>query len=267
VPSFLLNDPDFVVGADPSHGLFGEVDEDEPNIPDSAVLKKSSATPQQRRRQEEVREQRQVHGDVDVTFMADAIQQIRTGVSNRKLNRAPLTYMELPEASRVFDGLLYNVLKMVIKGIKAALLNCVKNPSYVQAMCVLMHRMEMSRFERISQALSGLDYIQWKGDARTYQVDVMNAVREIRACQANMTHLILSRIVKSFEGKSKTVQYKVAEIINSGVDIDETLNLYDIIHSICYDIATVGDTKQSVNSIVDEEKCDFCGHKHKTADC
>ena len=95
----------------------------------------------------------------------------------------------------------------------------------------------------------------------------MNAVREIRACQANMTHLILSRIVKSFEGKSKTIQYKVVEIINSGVDIDETLNLYDIIHSICYDIATVGDTKQSVNSIVDEEKCDFCGHKHKTTDC
>lgn len=107
-----------------------------------------------------------------------------------------------------------------------------------------MHRMEMSRFERTSQALSGLDYIQWKGVARTYQVDVMNAMREIRACQANMTHLILSRIVKSFEGKSKTIQYKVVEIINSGVDIDETLNLYDIIQSICYDIATVGDTTQ-----------------------
>jgi hypothetical protein len=127
--------------------------------------------------------------------------------------------------------------------------------------------MELSKFDRILPSLTALDEISWSGDVHGYQVGVMNAIHEVRACRANITHLILARIVKSFEGKSKTVQYKIAEIINSGVETDDTLNLYDIVQSICTDIATVGDTKKSVNSILDEVTCDFCGFKHKTTDC
>ena len=63
------------------------------------------------------------------------------------------------------------------------------------------------------------------------------------------------------------MQYKIAEIINSGVVIDESLNIFDIIQSICSDIATVGDTKGQVNSITDDVICDYCGFKHKTEEC
>ena len=57
--------------------------------------------------------------------------------------------MELPIASRTLDGLLYNVLKMVIKGSKAALLMCVVFPSYVQAVFVLINpcKQQISGFE------------------------------------------------------------------------------------------------------------------------
>ena len=119
------------------------------------------------------------------------------------------------------------MLKIAIKGTKAALLNCTRNPSYVQAVCVLFNHMELSKFDRILQSLAALDDISWSGDVHNYQVSVMNAVREVRSCRVNITHLILACIVKSFEGKSKTVQYKIAEKINSGVAIDETLNIYD----------------------------------------
>ena len=81
--------------------------------------------------------------------MVDAIQSIRTGVSKRALNTAPHAYMELPEASRTLDGLLYNVLKMVIKGTNAALLNCIRNPAYVQTICVLFNHMGPSGVDRI----------------------------------------------------------------------------------------------------------------------
>jgi hypothetical protein len=76
--------------------------------------------------------------------------------------------------------------------------------------------------------------------------------------------------MKAFEGKSRSVQYKIATIINSGVAIDDTLNVYDIIQSICSDMATVGDVKTTVNqvnSVLEELKCDFCGYRHKTEDC
>jgi hypothetical protein len=95
----------------------------------------------------------------------------------------------------------------------------------------------------------------------------MDAIREVRATKANITHLILTRLMKAFEGKSKTVQYTIADVINSGESIDESLNLLGNIQSICSDIATVGDVKSTVNSVMDEIKCEYCGFKHHTEDC
>ena len=268
VSSFLLNDPDFDVDPDPSRGWFPGSGKAARNtiVPDSAMPAEPESDPGQTPLGRRIRQQMSVD-DGSLDDVVEDIRHIRTGVSKCTLKRAPITYLELPEASRTLDGLLYNVLKMVIKGSKASLLSCVRNPSYVQAIYVLVNHMELSKFERILRALNSLDGLAWKGDVHEYQVDVMNAVREVRSCQANITHLILARIVKSFEGQSKTVQYTIAEIINSGVAIDDTLNLYDIVQSVCADIATVGDTKQAVNSIMDQLVCEFCNGKHRTADC
>lgn len=39
---------------------------------------------------------------------------------------------------------------------------------------------------------------------------------------------ILSRVMKSFDGKSKTVQFKIAEQINNS-PVSDTLNVFDIV--------------------------------------
>ena len=179
----------------------------------------------------------------DVQSFMEDMASLRTGVAKRTLKKAPGTYMEMPAASRNLDGLLYNVLKMVVKGSKTSLLTCVMFPSYVQAICVLINHMDISKYDRITRSIFDLDKLVYTGDVHAFQVTAMNVIREVRASKANMTHLILTRLMKAFEGKSKAVQYKIAEIINSGVEINETLNLFDIIQSLCSDIATVGDVK------------------------
>jgi hypothetical protein len=273
VPSFLISDPDFDMprqtgaASDGLAGIFDSVSTS--NVPASAAQKEPDpeASPLQKRRAAAA-QKRGIFVDAEQvgSFMAD-VDSLRTGVSKRTLKKAPRTYMDLPQASRTLDGLLYNVLKMVIKGSKAALLMCVMFPSYVQAVCVLVNHMDISKYDRITRSIFELDKLTYTGDVHAFQVTAMNVIREVRASKANMTHLILTRLMKSFEGKSKTVQYKIAEIINSGVEIDETLNLFDIIQSLCSDIATVGDTKAAVNSVTEEAVCDFCSFKHKTSEC
>ena len=48
--------------------------------------------------------------------------------------------------------------------------------------------------------------------------------------------------MKSFEGKSKTVQFKIAQDFNK-MDVGHPeINLYDMVQGYCADLATVGDS-------------------------
>jgi hypothetical protein len=257
VPSFLLNDPDFM-------GV--PVAASSPRRPTPPINKTDSVSDVPQSASDTDAAKRRLFTDPS-TVSFDDLDALRTGVTKVRLKKSPTTYMELPEASRSLDGLLYNVLKMVVKGSKSSLLTCVMFPSYVQAVCVMISHMDISKYDRIIRAIFGLDQLTFNGDVHVFQVKAMSVIREVRASKANITHLILTRLMRAFEGKSKTVQYKIAEIINSGVEIDETLNLYDIIQSLCSDIATVGDVKASVNSVTDDVKCNHCGYNHKTEDC
>ena len=59
----------------------------------------------------------------------------------------------------------------------------------------------------------------------------------------------LHKIMHAFDGKNKSIQYKIASDINSTI-VDDSLNIYDTIQGYCADIAAVGDGRQStVNSI------------------
>ena len=52
--------------------------------------------------------------------------------------------------------------------------------------------------------------------------------------------------MKSFEGKSKAVQFKIAEDSNK-MDVNSPeVNLYDMVQGYCADLATVGDSKPHV---------------------
>ena len=263
VPTFIKNDPDFAMYYDPRDSYASESgDLQEGSEPESGTM--IPTTPMEIRRQRLIASA----GPKKMLFTDTDIKPVsHTALPPRTLAAAPITYMQLPEKSRELDALLFNVFKMVVKGSKAGIITCVMFPSYIQAVCVLVEHMNISKYDRITRSIFALDQLSYQGDVHKFQVAAMDAIREVRATRANITHLILTRLMKAFEGKSKTVQYKIADIINSGESIDESLNLFDIIQSICSDIATVGDVKSTVNSVMDDIKCDYCGFKHRTEDC
>lgn len=117
-------------------------------------------------------------------------------MSKRILKPSPMSYMELPMESRILDGLLYNLFKMVVKGSKNAILTCVMNPSHVQAVCVLVEHMNISKYDRITKSIFALDRLTYTGDVHKFQIQAMESIKEIRACKANVTHLILTRLMK-----------------------------------------------------------------------
>ena len=90
-------------------------------------------------------------------------------------------------------------------------------------------------------------------------------------------HYVLTRIMKSFNGKLKTIQYRIAEDINQRV-IDDNTNIYDMVKKYAVEIASVGDTKTNVNMASDEGSaaentkanttgatCTYCGKRNHTA--
>ena len=74
--------------------------------------------------------------------------------------------MNLPKASRILDGMLYNVMLMIVKGTKSALLCCVKFPSYVLARIVLHKHMDINLNERKAKAIdiAAVDMLSYNGD-------------------------------------------------------------------------------------------------------
>ena len=187
-------------------------------------------------------------------------------VSNFSLGSSGLRYSELSEDTRALDALLYNVLKINVKGSRNSLIPCVTFPSYVHAMCVLSKHMDISKTDRILRAIGAWDKLLFKGNVASYQTEVMSLKRELDASGANITHFMMGKIMRSFDGKSKTVQFKIAEDLNTR-QIDETLNVYDLVQTYCADLASVGDGNSAkvgnVNIV-----CHECGESgHKRPDC
>ena len=74
--------------------------------------------------------------------------------------------------------------------------------------------------------------------------------RECDTCRVTVTHLITCQLMKAFAGKSKTVQFKIAEDFNRLNLDDPNTNLYDLVPGYCSDIATVGDSKPHIVTVV-----------------
>ncbi len=202
------------------------------------------------------------------------------------LGKAQIPFRDLPDATKELDGMLYNILLMNLKGSKNALLFCVKDPSYVQACIVLSKHINISRNERKTKVLEAFDKLRFTGNVQAYQIESMGVITELFDSGVTMMDYALSKIMKSFEGKSKTIQYQIAHDINTK-DIDDNLNLYDLIQGYCAQIATVGDMQVSVgaveNTTADEtrrpkptgaqperpnNRCPYCEKKgHTLANC
>jgi hypothetical protein len=82
--------------------------------------------------------------------------------------------------------------------------------------------------------------------------------------------------MKSFDGKSKTTQHKIAHDINN-LDTENDFNIFDRIQGYCADLASVGDGAFSVNHVNEGDNssssgvnavfCSYCskpGHEEKT---
>jgi hypothetical protein len=193
--------------------------------------------------------------------------------SINSLHPASLKYMNLPPESRTLDALLYNVLLMNVKGSKNALLRCVASPSYVYGKIVLNKHMDISRSERKTRAFSHMDELKCRGDPHAFEVKAVGAWREITESKCTMKDYAMTRIMKAFDGVSKTTQRKIARDLNNN-DLD-SLNYFDLIHGYCSDLASVGDHRQQVNNTSDATDspnepgaCPFCGMKgHTESDC
>ena len=172
VSFFLINDPDFDMPRVTGPGLTKEFDaasttDTEFDVPMCA----QTGSPLQRRvraKRAELAERLATSPEESIIGMMADVDSLRTGVSKRALLKAPNSYMELSEASRTLDVLLYNVLRMVVKGSKAALLMCVMAPSYVQAVCVLVNHMDISKYDRITRSIFNLDQLTYVGDVHTF---------------------------------------------------------------------------------------------------
>ena len=66
-----------------------------------------------------------------------------------------------------------------------------------------------------------------------------------------MIDYALSRIMKSFDGKSKSLQYKIAQDINAKKN-DEDNNIFDMIQGYCADVASVGDSRLAANFVEED---------------
>jgi len=116
-----------------------------------------------------------------------------------------------------------------------------------------------------TNAFEKMDQLQFKGDVQSYQIDAITVVQELFDSKANMIDHALSKVVKSFEGRSKTIQFRIADDINNTTDTGK-LNIFDMIQSCCADVAAVGDGKSKPTRQISEvPKCSHCGKKGHTA--
>ena len=207
-------------------------------------------------------------GDVEsVQFpRSAAVGSAATG--STQLNATGTNYFDLPDGARVLDAQLYNVLCMSIKGSKRILLECVQFPSYIQGICVMYRHADISKNDRITRAFDDMDKLAYNGDVLKWQSDAVKKIRELFDSKASIMHYVLSRIMKSFDGKLKTIQYKIAEDINSRV-VDDSTNVFDMVQAYATDIASVGDSKHSgALNINTDVKCTYCHNKgHLESDC
>ena len=118
---------------------------------------------------------------------------------------------------------------------------------------------------RIGHAFGGLQNLFFHGDVLRFPSDFLAVKRELNTTRASVTQLAMCQLMKAFDGKSKTVQFKIADDFNK-MDLDDpNINLYDLAQGYCADLATVGDSKpHSVGAVI----CTVCqSETHDSAEC
>ena len=243
-PSYLLEDPDF--GIAPPRSPFA------PRPPSEGAPRGAAA---------ESGDTSSVATPGAGTGPASAAVSGNTGYLT--LGQHHLAFSDLQQESRELDAMLYNVLLMNVKGSKNGLLLSVTFPSYIQGMIILHKHMDLSRLDRIMNAFAELQKLTFQGDVAQFQTQFMSLERELDNCKANITHLKMCVLMRAFDGKSKTIQYKIAEDFNT-LDMDNPdFNFYDLVQKYCADLSAVGDGKGAHRVNL----CTQCSGNHQLSDC
>ena len=158
--------------------------------------------------------------DEDLQDAPEALQPQEEGaddaVSHASMHSSAVSskYADLDIRARELDATLYNTLVANIKGSKQSLLDGVMFSSYVQAMIILDHHMCLSINTRKTTAMDNLEKLNYHGDVHAYEVDSMKKIREVFEAKVPIEDVILMRVMRSVEGKSKTIQHKIADDTN-----------------------------------------------------
>lgn len=205
-------------------------------------------------------------------FAAGARSMAQSGITGSSghfsLGAATIKYKDLPPETKEFDGLMYQVLKLNITGPAVALLDNVAKPSYVQAVIVLTRHFNLSRMQRVIAAFEALDKIQYSGDPMAFQLSFMMAKREMDECKVTIMDLTFVRLMKAFDGKSKTVQFMIAKDFHRLDLTDENLNFFDLVQGYCSELAAVGDGSKGRGAFaLTDAICSHCSGEHRLEDC
>ena len=195
-----------------------------------------------------------------------SIQSLRAA----NITIAPTTsagsFYDLSDGAQLLDRMLFSVIRNLVKGSKAVMLDCTGIQSYVRGIVLIHSHCNIMRNDRISAAFDGVDSLKFKTNAQEWATTSISAVRELFASKASITHYALTRIMHSLDGKLKTVQYKIAEDLNA-LQPNDDVNIYDLIQTYATMIASVGDSSSRVLAIEDD-LCGYCKEKgHYQRNC
>ena len=138
----------------------------------------------------------------DIHYPPSPGRQSGTGsrASAFTLGRSRVLYDQLPDETLALDSMLYNILRLNIKGSKVELLSNVMYPSYVQGMIILYKHTKINRTDRKTRAFSLADSLTFDGDVQKFQIDATGVIRELSASKCSIMYYALHKVMRAFDG-------------------------------------------------------------------
>ena len=228
VSSTILNDPSFSSSdLQPAKVIaIEEVDDDDENGLDPVQISSPSG----------IAEALEAAAAADTA--AGRATKARVLVKNTRYTEEELHFDNWPEKSKELDKALYHVLVHILKGSLNSLLAYVSRPSFVQAVVTLVEHLNLAESNRKTSALEGMFQLKHKGDVQRWELDCMKLIKELFESKCTIMDLALICVMKSLDGKSKTMQYAIAKDIN-GMKITDETNVFDMVQRYASEMAAV----------------------------
>ena len=102
--------------------------------------------------------------------------------------------------------------------------------------------------------------LEHKGDVQQWQIDSVTSINDLLDSKATIMDYVLHCIMKSLNGRSKTIQYRIADDINTK-EIGDRTNIYDMLQDYASAMATVGDGNSKPTNMINKSN-NKTGNKH-----